>query len=102
MLIAYQRYAHAKQHKRAGKCLKKLRTYLGRIIRNISLKVTGDAALQAKFDHILRRVNIIRTQKPRQAGPKMYSLLAPEVECIGKGKASPACPLPAPDVQSWL
>ena len=26
-------------------------------------------------------------QKQRQRGPKVYSLHAPEVECIGKGKA---------------
>jgi hypothetical protein len=31
-LIGHQRYAHAKQFKRAGKALRKLRTYLGRII----------------------------------------------------------------------
>jgi transposase, IS5 family len=29
----------------------------------------------------------VREQKPRQRGPKVYSLHAPEVECIGKGKA---------------
>lgn len=29
----------------------------------------------------------VREQQPRQRGPKVYSLHAPEVECIGKGKA---------------
>jgi transposase, IS5 family len=87
MLIAHQRYAHAKQHKRARKCLKKLRTYLGRIIRDIGRKVKGNEALQAKFDYILHRADIVRTQRPREAVPKVYSLHAPEVECIGKGKA---------------
>lgn len=32
-LIAHQRYAHAKQFKRAGKALKTLKTYLGRTCR---------------------------------------------------------------------
>ena len=29
----------------------------------------------------------IRFHNPRQQGPKVYSLHAPEVECIGRGKA---------------
>lgn len=87
MLIAHQRYAHAKQYNRAQKCLKKLRTYLGRIIRDVRRKIKSDAPLQAKFDAILRRCDIVRTQRARVAGPKVYSLHAPEVECIGKGKA---------------
>ena len=29
----------------------------------------------------------VRHQEQRQRGPKVYSLHAPEVECIGKGKA---------------
>jgi hypothetical protein len=35
-LITHQRYAHAKQFKRAKRPLKKLRTYLGRVIRDIA------------------------------------------------------------------
>src|SRR5829696_4162377 len=31
-LIKHQRYAHAHQFKRAGKCLRRLKTYLGRTI----------------------------------------------------------------------
>jgi len=34
-LIRHQRYAHAKQFKRTNRMLKKLRTYLGRVIRDI-------------------------------------------------------------------
>ena len=41
-LIKHQRYAHAKQFKRANRALKKLRTYLGRVIRDISRKIEGD------------------------------------------------------------
>ncbi|MBD9456009.1 IS5-like element ISRsp18 family transposase, partial [Rhizobium sp. RHZ02] len=34
-LIQHQRYAHAKQFKRAGKALRKLKTYLGRTVRDV-------------------------------------------------------------------
>ena len=34
-LIQHQRYAHAKQFKRANRALKTLRTYLGRVIRDV-------------------------------------------------------------------
>src|SRR6201984_1482052 len=44
-LITHQRYAHAKQFKRANRALKKLKTYLGRIIRDIGRKLGGNADL---------------------------------------------------------
>src|SRR5207302_1679251 len=44
-LIKHQRYAHAKQFKRANRALKKLKTYLGRIIRDIGRKLGGNADL---------------------------------------------------------
>src|SRR5262249_2973063 len=43
-LIKHQRYAHAKQFKRANRALQKLRTYLGPIIRGIARKIQGHAA----------------------------------------------------------
>jgi len=86
-LIAHQRYAHAKQFKRANKALKTLRTYLGRVIRDITRKIDGDLWLeQVVFKSILSRARQVRDQQQRQCGPKLYSLHAPEVECIGKGK----------------
>jgi len=42
-LIKQQRYAHAKQFKRANKRLRTLRTYLGRVIRDIGRKIQGEA-----------------------------------------------------------
>lgn len=86
-LIAHQRYAHAKQFKRAGKALKKLRTYLGRVIRDISRKIAGDEALTVKFATLLSLARRVKDQKRGERGRKVYSLHAPEVECIGKGKA---------------
>jgi transposase, IS5 family len=87
-LIKHQRYAHAKQFKRANRSLKKLRTYLGRIIRDIARKIEGNAWLEEMvFGPILALTRRVRDQKARQRGSKVYSLHAPEVECIGKGKA---------------
>ncbi|MGY4334568.1 hypothetical protein ACVWWG_008985 [Bradyrhizobium sp. LB7.2] len=40
-LIQHQRYAHAKQFKRANRMLRKMRTYLGRVIRDIGRKIEG-------------------------------------------------------------
>src|SRR5450432_3638722 len=86
-LIQHQRYAHAKQFKRANRMLKKLRTYLGRIIRDIGRKIEGDSGHEAAFAQLLMLARRVREQQQRQRGPKVYSLHAPEVECIGKGKA---------------
>src|SRR5947207_11641429 len=86
-LIQHQRYAHAKQFKRANRMLKKLRTLLGRVIRDIGRKIENNGALEAKFASLLSLARRVREQQQRQRGPKVYSLHAPEVECIGKGKA---------------
>jgi IS5 family transposase len=86
-LIAYQRYAHAKQFKRANRALRSLRTYLGRVFRDIVRKTSGDAALRAVFAEPLSLAFRVRHQRQNQRGQKVYSLHAPEVECIGKGKA---------------
>jgi transposase, IS5 family len=80
-LIKHQRYAHAKQFKRANRALKKLKTYLGRIIRDIGRKRGGHADLLQEI-----ALSRVLDQKQRQRGRKIYSLHAPEVECIGKGK----------------
>jgi len=88
-LIKHQRYGHAKQFKRANRALKKLKTYLGRIIRDISRKRSGKADLlqEIALSRMLLRARRVLDQKQRQRGPKVYSLHASEVECIGKGKA---------------
>ena len=86
-LIKHQRYAHAKQFKRARKSLRKLKTYLRRTIRDIARKIAGDKLLKPVFAKPLSLSYRVLTQKKRQKAPKVYSLHAPEVECIGKGKA---------------
>jgi IS5 family transposase len=82
------RYAHAKQFNRHRRQLRILRTRLGRIIRDIHRKIAGQPALEGVFEWPLARASQIRSQQQRQRGWKLYSFHAPEVECIGKGKAS--------------
>lgn len=81
------RYAHAKQFRRFNREVRFLRTRLGRVIRDVRRKIAGDAELQAVFAVPLSRADQVRQQRQRQRGWKLYSLHAPEVECIGKGKA---------------
>ena len=85
--ILVGRYTHAHQFKRARRHLRFLRTRLGRLIRDIERKIEGDAALQARFRPLLMLSQRVLTQEQRQRGRKVYALHAPEVECIGKGKA---------------
>src|SRR5688572_23865483 len=48
-LIKHQRYAHAKQFKRANRSLRKLRTCLGRVIRDIRRKTSSHDGLREVF-----------------------------------------------------
>src|SRR5207344_2529520 len=85
--IMVGRYTHAHQFTRARRELKFLRTRLGRIIRDIRRKIEGNTALEDRFGPLLDLALRVRHQEQRQRGPKVYSLHAPEVECIGRGKA---------------
>jgi IS5 family transposase len=76
------RYAHAKQFNRHHRELRILRIRLGRIIRDIRRRIAGDAPLEAAFSWPLSRADQIRARS------SLYSFHAPEVECIGRGKAS--------------
>jgi len=81
------RQSYLRVAKRARRELKFLRTRLGRIIRDIRRKIDGNAVLEDRFGPLLDLASRVRQQEQRQRGPKVYSLHAPEVECIGKGKA---------------
>lgn len=83
------RYAHAKQTKRCQQQTKKLRTYLGRVIRDVERKIAPDADQQKSLEKLLMLAKRIHSQKRKRAegeAPKCYSVHAPEVECISKGK----------------
>jgi IS5 family transposase len=95
-------YAHAKQFKRLRKTVKRQRTILGAVMREVQRKLevqtqavaaggrperepSGPTAL-SELQMWLQRAERIRTQQ-RHDKNKLYALHAPEVECIGKGKA---------------
>ena len=103
-------YAHAKQFKRLKKVVKRQRTILGVVMREVQRKLDALAASAATattatppspapagaaapasstlgaLKTLLERAERIRTQQ-RFDKNKLYALHAPEVECIGKGKA---------------
>ena len=80
------RYVHAGQFRRMRRELKKLRTYLGRVFRDVCRKITGNDVLEARFAGLLGLVERLLARKPKDKN-KLYSLHAPEVVCIAKGKA---------------
>lgn len=80
-------YAAARQFKRARREEKKLRTYLGRVVRDIERKcndkyngITGELTTE------LEKARRLLAQKKTDSH-KLYSLHEPQVECIAKGKA---------------
>jgi IS5 family transposase len=80
------RYAHAKQFKRMRREVKRLKTFLGRVFRDICRKIAGNAGLEARFTRLLGLVQRLLAQKTKDKN-KLYALHAPEVACIAKGKA---------------
>jgi IS5 family transposase len=83
LLCQQSRYAHAKQMKRAQRCTRKLRTYLGRVIRDIERAMPRpDDELKSLLETAARIF-----QQQRHDKKKIYSVHEPQVECISKGKA---------------
>lgn len=86
-------YAHAKQFKRLRRTVKRQRTILGIVMREVRRKLptsiddhaTANSAIE-RLSTLLARAERIRTQQSKDKN-KLYALHAPEVECIGKGKA---------------
>ena len=85
-------YAHAKQFRRMRKVVKRQRTILGIVMREVQRKlraldfVPAQSKALSDLSMWLERAERIRTQQ-RHDKNKLYALHAPEVECIGKGKA---------------
>lgn len=83
-------YAHAKQGKRLKRVLKRQRTVLGIVLREVQRKLSGakdaSALSLTRLRSLIERAERIRSQR-RDSKNKLYALHAPEVECIGKGKA---------------
>ncbi len=74
--------------RQAERQVRRLRTWLGRLLRDIARKIAGNAALKAAFAGPLGLIaRLLRQRREDRGRDKLYSLHAPEVECIGKGKA---------------
>jgi IS5 family transposase len=83
LLCQQSRYAHARQMKRARSCVRKLKTYLGRVVRDIERKCHQP---NKNLQSLLQIGNRLLAQK-RNDKHKVYSVHEPAVECISKGKA---------------
>ena len=83
LLLKQSRYAHARQMKRARSCTRKMRTYLGRVIRDIERNYTlPDDNMKSLLETAKRIIN-----QQRADSNKVYSVHEPLVDCISKGKA---------------
>lgn len=80
--IMQGRYASAKQMKRAAKQTRKLKTYLGRLTRDIQRK---SPVMDDDLTALLERSNRLLKQQ-RKDKNKLYSIHEPDVRCIAKGK----------------
>ena len=82
-LFRQSKYAHAGQYKRAAKATKKLKTYLGRIVRDLRRKCENPQGRLLELLEMSER--LLKQQK--NSKNKLYSFHAPETQCIAKGKA---------------
>jgi IS5 family transposase len=80
------RLMHGPGHQQALRHVRRLRVFLGRLHRDVGRKLAGRPDLAAAFTTARERVARLLAQKPGDTG-KLYALHAPEVECIGRGKA---------------
>ncbi len=81
--IQTSRYAHAKQFRRMRRELRRLRTWLGRVLRDIRRQQpAGDENLES----LLTLCERLHRQQPTDSR-KLYSLHEPDVVCISQGKA---------------
>ena len=84
-VLKASRYAHARQMKRMRRELKRLHTILGRVVRDIERQISGQDELRLEFAGELAMAKRLLAQE-RHSKNKLYSLHAPEVECLSKGK----------------
>lgn len=83
-LVSQSRYARAKQMRRARREQRRLKVYLGRVMRDIERKASAEQ--RQRLAAVLEIARRIHTQQRHDRG-KLYDAHAPEVECIAKGKA---------------
>jgi len=87
-LRRHGRYVHARQFKRARRQRKKLRNYLGRILREFERRRQSAHAqgFAENTEELLSLCARLYRQQTKSKN-KLYALHAPEVVCMSKGKA---------------
>jgi IS5 family transposase len=83
--LMQHRYRHARPMNRSRKELRKLKTYFGRVLRDLDRKTQG--VERGERLKTLLALGYRLFEQKREDTNKLYSLPAPEVECIAKGKA---------------
>ena len=84
-LFMSNRYSAARQMGSAKKEQRKIKTYLGCVIRNVEREILKRPDLASAFKETLEKAKVALAQGPTSKD-KIYSWHAPEVECIAKGK----------------
>ena len=90
-LIRHQRYAHAKQFKRATRALRSIRTMLGRVIRDITHKIVGRPELADVFALPLSRARRVKDQRQRQRGHPRRRAVARTSHGRARGRGRRRC-----------
>ena len=87
-LYLANRFMAARHMKKGRAMIRKVRNYLGRVMRDIERACTVTPQLRGLFEIELAKAKKIYAQTLNPKAPdKIYSWHAPEVECIAKGKA---------------
>ena len=86
LLRGHGGYIHAKQFRRAKKASDKLRVCMGRLSRDIGRKASKSLVNSQEYLELTAKFDKLFAQK-RKSKNKLYSIHAPEVECISKGKS---------------
>jgi len=80
-------YAHAKQYKRLSKGIKTLKTYLGRVVRDVERSIqSSDDLIRNQFTNLLSISKKLINQS-KKSKDKIYSIHEPSVYCVSKGKS---------------
>lgn len=81
-------YAKAKQAKRSKAATKKLKTFLGRVLRDIQRKIPERFPVDippSLLESLSKAERLL--QQTRKSSNKLYSIHEPDVACVAKGKA---------------
>jgi IS5 family transposase len=86
-LIMVGRYGRVRRKKLMLRETRRLKSYLRKVTADVMRKIGENQGLQTMcFKTLMKAVHLLE-QKDQPAWKKLYSVHAPEVECIGKGKA---------------